>query len=453
MLNPFNKPHSLLKHFVYKSTNKRTNLLVKQIVSGFGIKTLSVIFYLIYIPIVLGYLDSEKYGIWITLTTMVNWIGLLDIGLGNGLRTKLSEKIAKDKYDEGRIYVSTTYFILIFIFGAFLIFFHIVNPFIPWQNILNSTLISAKELYLLTSVVITFLIFRFVVQIVAVIHGAHGNSVFGDLINLVSNILSLILIWAIVRFGEKGNLLLLASIIAIVPVVVYTFFSIYTFLKKYPNLSPSYRWVDFSFSKSLIGLSSQFFIVQISATILYASAPFIISSLFNPNEATTYSVVSTVFYMPILLISVISTPVVPLVTNAVTRRDGDWLRNTLKRLMKISLLVAVGTIILIIFSDLIFKVWLGNKITIPFNLTVAIGVYTIISIINYPLSNFYNGIGKMRILTFFAPIQLGVFLFFSWFLTERLKNVVAIPIALSLSSLITFFIFPRAIFKTIKNSL
>ena len=58
-------------------------------------KPLSMIVSYIYIPLVLNYLGVEKYGIWSTILTILSWISYFDIWVGNGLRNKLTESLAK----------------------------------------------------------------------------------------------------------------------------------------------------------------------------------------------------------------------------------------------------------------------------------------------------------------------------------------------------------------------
>ena len=45
-----------------------------------GIKTVGVFVSLFIVPITLGYLSEEEYGIWLTLSSMLAWIGFFDIG-------------------------------------------------------------------------------------------------------------------------------------------------------------------------------------------------------------------------------------------------------------------------------------------------------------------------------------------------------------------------------------
>lgn len=46
------------------------------------------------VPIVLGYLDMTRYGVWLTVNSVLNWVFLMDMGLGGGLRTRMAQAVA-----------------------------------------------------------------------------------------------------------------------------------------------------------------------------------------------------------------------------------------------------------------------------------------------------------------------------------------------------------------------
>lgn len=77
--------------------NGQSNLsqtVKRNIIMSIGIKTVGVFVSLFIVPITLGYLSEEEYGIWLTLSSMLAWIVFFDIGLTNGLRNKLTEALA-----------------------------------------------------------------------------------------------------------------------------------------------------------------------------------------------------------------------------------------------------------------------------------------------------------------------------------------------------------------------
>lgn len=431
-----------LKEIFKKLINQKSDLhelssiYLKQVGANTVFKFLSILISLVYVPLVLGFLSQEKYGIWIALTAIINWIRLFDVGIGSGLRNKLARSIALKQYEIGRVYVSTTYGILGSIFILVLIVFFIVNPHLNWQGILNSVLISEFELTSVAAVAITFIVLGFILQPVVLVYDAHGNSAAGALIQLIISSVSLLLIWLATRYAEKGDIILLAWIVTGIPVLVYAATSFYTFLYKYPHLRPSVKLIRIGQSEDLLKLSVQFFVVQITSTIIYSSIPFIVTQLFSPIEVTLFSISNTIFTVPIMFMGLIASPILPLVTQGFARQEYNWLRTMLSRIKIVSFLLVAGTIIMIIISPLIYRIWLGNKVVIPFDLSVAIGIYTIISILGTPFTVFVNGIGKIRLFVILAPMGIAMFLGFSILFSKLLNNVIGVSIALSINNLV-----------------
>lgn len=112
--------------------SKRTNKALFNIASSFVIKGASILLSLLLVPITLDYLNPYEYGIWLTLSSVLMWINYFDIGLGNGLRNKLSEALAVGDDNLARIYVSTSFFILFLIALSIFFIFLLSKDWIDW---------------------------------------------------------------------------------------------------------------------------------------------------------------------------------------------------------------------------------------------------------------------------------------------------------------------------------
>ena len=149
--------------------HQRTVKIKKNIIASFGIKGLSMIVGFLTVRITLDYLDQTTYGIWLTLTSFLGWFSFFEIGLGNGLKNKLSEALANKDYQLGKIYVSTTYGILTFIMAVVAILFFIFNNLIDWTVILNTDKELANDLAYLASIVFGFFFLRFIFQLINIV--------------------------------------------------------------------------------------------------------------------------------------------------------------------------------------------------------------------------------------------------------------------------------------------
>ena len=104
-----------IKGFLSKGS-ERTLKAKKNVLMMMLYKGGSILIGLLLVPMTIGYVDSENYGIWLTLSSMIAWMSFFDIGINNGLKNKLAEALATKNYELGRKYVSTTYAILTIIF-------------------------------------------------------------------------------------------------------------------------------------------------------------------------------------------------------------------------------------------------------------------------------------------------------------------------------------------------
>jgi O-antigen/teichoic acid export membrane protein len=210
--------------------------------------------------------------------------------------------------------------------------------------------------------------------------------------------------------------------------------------------------VDLKDTAGLFKLSWQFFIIQITATVLYASMPFVITQFYSPKEVTQYNISTTIFNFPMTLMALITAPVGPLVTQAFARGDGSWIRSMFNKMSKISLLLSGGVILMVLCSGLIYKLWIGDRVEIPFALSIVVGIYAVSNIIMNPYSIFLNSTGKVRILVFLAPVSIVLFAACCYFYSWLFKDVISIPLAMITANFIGFIAIPPVLKRTIKMS-
>jgi len=424
--------------------------LKKQLALSYLLKGAGIGISLMYVPLMLTYLSPAQFGLWVAITSVINWLRLFDVGIGNGLRFHLASSLAVSNMDKAKELVSTTYAIIGSIFVAVWLLFLVVNPLINWQSLLNSDLISSSEYMKIMMIAITAIVFTFILDLVKILYAAHGDTATGNFLQLLSSTLSLIGIYLLSVFTLKGQLDLAVAVVALSPLVVYIIATLYTFKKKYAAIRPSLNFVKFKNSKDLFNLSAKFFVVQITATIIFASLPFIITRFYGPESVAQYHVANSIFNLPIMVIGLFTAPLTPFVTREYAKENLSWVRGSLKKALLLSAIVSLGTVLLVILSPYIYKLWLGDKIDIPFKLSVFIGIYTIINIMVNPLSSFMNAIGKIDILLWLAPVGVGMFIGGCFLFDMWIGNVIAVVLALSLTSIVGLIVEPFVLKKHLK---
>jgi O-antigen/teichoic acid export membrane protein len=372
--------------------------------------------------------------------------------LGNGLRNKLGEAFAIGDLSLGRKYVSTTYAILFCIFGAILFIFHLINSFLNWNVILNTHTITNSELYLLTSIVFSFFLIRFVFELISVVYLADQKSSISHFVTSLGSLLSFIFVLILTYSTIHGNFVILGSIVSGIPVLVFIVISIISFTGRYKAIKPVIKEVDFKLSKSLMTLGSKFFFLQVCAIIVFSTSSFFIAQLYGPKEVVAYNIVFKYFQMPLMVYSIVLSPIWSAVTDAYIKSDFIWLRKTIKHLNILSVIFTFGVILMVVFSQWIFRFWLGNKVIIPWNLSILMAVYTIIQIWVAPYSHFLNGLGKISLLTSFTFLGIAIYLFLIYLFSNLLTDSTGVLMAIIFTSLIGSIIQPWQTHKILNKT-
>ena len=99
------------------SGHQRSVKAKKNILAVFFLKGISVVISFLFVPLAIKFLGTEKYGIWLTVSSVIAWINIFDFGLGNGLRNKLVEAITLKKNHLAKTYVSTSY-VMVFLLSV-----------------------------------------------------------------------------------------------------------------------------------------------------------------------------------------------------------------------------------------------------------------------------------------------------------------------------------------------
>jgi O-antigen/teichoic acid export membrane protein len=423
----------------------------KNILASFIIKGLSIAISLVLVPLTINYVNESRYGIWLTLSSMVSWFSFFDIGFGNGLRNKFAEALALGQDDLARIYVSTTYAILSIIIGTVLILFLFINPFLNWSKILNTTPEMAGELSMLALIVFVFFCLRFIFQLLTTVLTANQEPAKASLFDFLGSLFSLIIIFILTK-TTSGNLIYLGTALSIAPVLVLIIFSVWYYARDYKRYAPSFKHIKFGFARNLMSLGIKFFIIQIAALVLFNTNNIIITQLFGPEEVTTFNVSFKLFSVVTMIFFIIATPLWSAFTDAYVKNDFGWIKTTLSKMRKIWFLLIIFTILILLCSPLIYKWWMrGNKVQVPFTLSVAMSSYVIVYIWQTIHVFLLNGIGKIKLQLYLVIISGVINIPLAIFLGRKI-GLVGITLTSTLLFIVMGIIFSIQTQKILNNT-
>lgn len=400
-------------------------------------------------PIMIKYLGVEQFGVWVTMLTLITWIMLFDLGIGNGLKNKISESIAEDKSEQAAGYISTAYCLIGFIsFGLFTLFL-VASIWIPWQYVFNTKEISESVLRNSVITLSFFIFFNFWISLVnQIFHGLQKSSVV-VLGQFISNTLALALVFLLDQFIES-SLLFIVWVYGVSIVLTNILLTLFIF-KLHSELKPKRKSFDKKKISPLLSLGIKFFIIQLAALVIFMSDKILISHLIGPEYVTPYEVLFKLFSIFTVIQGLMLAPLWPAYSDAYQRGDLVWIQSNIKQQIKIALVLFVGAFVMAAVGPVIVKIWIGGEVSAPYTLYLLFSVYVVFSLWNNIFAVFINATGFLKFSVFanvfIAIINIPLSVYFYHYL---ISGTEAILLA-TLVSLFTGVVFAPYQYKKIMN--
>lgn len=376
-------------------SENRSKNYIKQIKGSFIFKGLAIFASFLSIPLMIKYLGVEQYGVWSTLLSIISWIVLFDIGIGNGLRNKISESLAQDNKQETHNYISTAYTIIGAISVILILIFLIASEYIPWQKIFNITSISNQELQSVVNITMIFLFLNFWLSLINQVFNGFQRTSLVVFNQFLSNIFSLLAVFILYTFYES-SLIKLAFAYGISLVSSSLILSIW-FFKKNREFIPKIKSFGLNYTKSITSLGFKFFIIQIAVIVIFTTDKILITQLFGPEYVASYDVVFKLFSVITILHGILMAPLWSAYSDAYHRGDIEWIKKAIKNQLKIYLLIIIAAILLIFLTKAIITLWIGKEIMIDNMLIIAMALFILVSTWNNIFAYFINATDNLNV--------------------------------------------------------
>ena len=427
-----------IKNKILKGS-ERTVLIKKNIMASALLRGVSILISLMVVPATINYINAEQYGIWLTLSSIIAWLSYFDFGFAHGFRNRFAEAVAKDDHLLARRYVSTTYSVLALLFTTIMLMTSIINKYVNWSSILNVDPGLNIELQAVFQILIVFFCINIVAEVFSIMLTASQRPAASTAIKTFGNFISLIAI-IILTYTTKGSLEYLAIMFSGIPCLLTIIVSIVAFSKgQYKKYAPSFKQIDFSLTKNIIGMGGQFFLIMMCMLLIFQFTNIIISRELGPESVTLYNVTYKIFSIAEMVVMIILTPIWSAYTDAYTRKDFTWMRHCSKKLEKMGFISFPTLMILTIVSPFIFKLWLGNEVVTSIYVSASIAFFIFCKIMGAIYMHQINGTGKVRI-QLITYIVIAIFAIPSMVYSCRQWGLVGIVIAPSLAFFVQFII-------------
>lgn len=396
-------PQKIRKYF--QSLDDRTKKANKNTFYMLLIKGISMCVTIMYAPLLINQMTRTNYGIWLTLSSIIGWFSFMDIGLGHGLRNYLAKAIAEDNTKGMKELVATSYATMSAV-AAIVIFLVLCSfGFIDWASVLNAPKEMNRELTLLAIVAVTCFFLNFVLRLLNTILLAIQKPAYSSYIGVVCHVVAFLIVLTMSQTENHYSLLAYGSIISIVPVIGLFIYTFVLFNTKLSFLKFKLSDINFSCITPLFSLGIKFFMIQITAMLLFQANNFIIAHVSGPEFVADYNVAFQYLNCISMVYSIIVTPIWSSTTDAYFRKDYIWIEKTVRHLTKVWIFFAACGILMVLIAPIVYKIWLSDLIHVDYIMMIMVLVYVLASMLTGLFCGIINGIGKVKLQFYITAIE------------------------------------------------
>lgn len=406
---------SILNNFLSKD-NSRSAIVKRNILGSGGLKVINVLISLVVVPLTIDYVDANRYGIWLTLSTIIAWASYFDLGLGHGFRNKLTEALASDNLILAQKLVSTVYITLSAIFSVIMVLILIINNFLNWGYLLNISASYNNELKLVFEIMAFCFCINCVANTFNIMLIASQHAALASFVQTITQITGLVGILIVTHCTEPG-LVWLAVAYTVLPSITLVLISVIAFnLTKYRNFRPRFSLFRKKLIREILGLGGKFFIIMFSTLLIFQCINIIISRIAGPLEVTQYNVTYKYFNVTHMLLVIILTPFWSAFTDAYVKKDYKWMKSMQHRLEQMGLVCVCVIAVMCLIAKYVIALWIGDTVTVATSTVIIVGSYILFMNLGDIYMYLINGTGKVT-------LQMIVYIVFA---------IVSIPLMLLL---------------------
>jgi len=352
---------------------------------------------LVSIPITLGYLGPERFGLWMAVSAGIAMLHFADLGLSNGLMNAVARAKGEDAPDELRSVANNGLFALILVAVLLAGVFSLVFPVIPWADLFNASAPLARAE---AGPLVLVLMGCFVLNLPLAAAGriqfglqrgylANAWEALGSLLGLAGVVCAVTL---------EAGLAWLALSMAGIPVLARGANATIFLWRQMPSLRPHWTGIRGSVIRRLLRTGSLFFVLQLAVIIGVQSDNLIIASLVGPAAVAGYDIAFKLALLPSMFIGFVVIAQWPAYGEAQARGDSLWIRKTFLRTLSTALaLSAVYAFCLALFGKGIVEVWAGPAVIPSTVLLYGMCTWSVLAVVGAVVSALLNG---MHIVTF-----------------------------------------------------
>ncbi len=331
------------------------------------------------IPIIIRYLGAESFGVWVTISTALSMLLVLDLGVANSLTNFMSEAYAADDQDHASTYSTTALYVML---AIALLLGGVVSwvwPILHWDRLFHlSSPAETLTVSRAVAVAVTIFLVGLPAGLAPKILGGYQELRLANLFTAAGSLCNLISIIVLVYLHAGLVALVAASSGALVGANLLCLVWIWCFHK--PWLSPRLSRIKASAARRMMQSGSEFFVLQIAGLVAFNSDNLVVTHYLGPAQVAPYSVAWRLAGYASVAQTMILPALWPAFSEAFARGDLQWVRSTFRRTTWLTLGTALAFCLVFAFGGrTIIRIWASSAAVPTQGLMLLMCVWILIS--------------------------------------------------------------------------
>jgi len=351
---------------------------------------------LITVPLTLKYLGNERFGLWMTISSVLAMAAFADLGVGNGVLNLVSEAFGKDDVAGIRRAISSGSAVLSSISAVIIVVFATIFRFVDWPRFFHVISPQAKlEAGPALAVFATCFALNIPLDIVQRTQLGLQQGYRYGIWQFCGSIAGFI--GVLIGIKLRVSLPMLVVAIAGAPLFTTSLNAISFFVFERPDLRPSPAFVSRDVISRIARLGGLFFVLQLVIAISFSADNFIIARTLGAAVVPEYAIPQRIFAMTGVLLATSLAGLWPAYSEAISRGHIGWVRKTLRRsLLSVFVVASCASFTLLLLSPRLLHWWIGSRIHPPFLLLLGLALWSTMDCCRTCLGTFLNGAAVVR---------------------------------------------------------
>lgn len=331
------------------------------------------------LPLTVRYLGAEQYGIWVTVSTSVVLIAMLDLGVASSLTNMISRAYAAEDRAAAQRFYASAFWVSSAVSAVLGALCWTLWSRMPWGSLFHlHDARLAGQAEVCVAIAVTFFLLSLPLNLINRVLSGYQQTQVTNYATLLNSVLGLVAILLVI--GLRGSLVDLMLAYSSMMLVGTLGLNLWVVFWDKRWMRPAPGAMSRVAVRELLGSGMGFFVLQLSALIVFNSDNLVIAHYMGPADVTPYSVTWRMAGYASVLQTALLPALWPAYAEAYARGDYAWVRQMFWRAARVAMGVAgAAVVVLAVVGRLIIRVYAGAAAVPSEVLLVAICGWTLLS--------------------------------------------------------------------------